>query len=364
MNTLVKETKRGSKNNFIATEYQDSSVFNTLAQQWNHLITLCSTNTPFLTWQCQKTWWKYDNQGRHLRIITVSEENGRLCGIAPLYSEEKNGEQKLMLLGSADLCDYLDFIVVKGEEEHFYHTLLSYLISSAKQKTILCLNSLQQHSPTLHYFKENSYSKFYTLDIHLEDTAPSLNLPSDFESYLNRLSKKDRHEIRRKMRRAEKGSKIDFKRINHLPQIMLKMPSFLNLFSKSAGEKREFLNRQREMFFLTLAQEFSGMGWLELFTLSFDEKEVAYLLCFNYHDTIYLYNSAYDPSYSTFSPGIVAITYCIEDAINRRIKRFDFLRGNEPYKYHFGAQDQKLYALILHFNGEKRYVPNSYDQCP
>jgi len=284
----------------------------------------------------------------------VSEENGRLCGIASLYSEEKNGEQKLMLLGSTDLCDYLDFIVGRGEEEHFYHTLLSYLVSSATQQTTLCLTSLQKHSPTLRYFKEIAYRKGYTLDLHLEDTAPWLNLPSNFESYLKGLSKKDRHEIRRKVRRAEKGSKVDFIKINHPSQIMHTMPRFLNLFKKSAGEKREFLNRQREMFFLTIAQEFSGMGWLELFTLSFDEKEVAYLLCFNYHDTLHLYNAAYDPTYFIFSPGIVAITYCLEDAINRGIKQFDFLRGSESYKYHFGAQDQHLYTLNLHFPGEKK----------
>jgi len=354
MNTLAKATKNKGEHNLVVAEYHNPSVFDILAQQWNHLITLCPTTTPFLTWQWQKIWWNHHNQGHRLRIITVSAKNGRLCGIAPLYSEEKNGEQKLMLLGSADLCDYLDFIVVKGEEEYFYYTLLSYLTSTATEKTTLCLNSIIHHSPTLHYFKETAYSKGYILNLYLEDTAPSLNLPSNFESYLKWLTKKDRHEIRRKIRRAEKESKIDFKRIHHPPQIMHKMPSFLNLFSKSAGEKREFFNRQREMFFLTLAQEFSGMGWLELFTLSFDEKDVAYLLCFNYHDTIYLYNSAYDPIYSTFSPGIVAITYCLEDAIKRGIKRFDFLRGNEAYKYHFGAQDQNLYTLIIHLHREKR----------
>jgi len=364
MNTIAKETKNKSEDDLIVAEYHTPSVFDILAHQWNHLITLCPTTTPFLTWQWQKIWWNHHNQGHRLRIITVNAKNGRLCGIAPLYSEKKNGEQKLMLLGSKDLCDYLDFIVARGEEEHFYHTLFSYLTSTATEKTTLCLNSILYHSPTLRYFKEIAYSRGYTSDLYLEDTAPSLDLPSNFESYLKRLTKKDRHEIRRKMRRTEKEVKTALRKIDHPSQIMYTMPRFLSLFRKSSGEKDAFLDGQREKFFLTIAQEFSQMGWLELFTLSFNKEEVAYLLCFNYRDTLYLYNSAYDPSYSHFSPGIVAITYCLEEAIKRGIKRFDFLRGSEAYKYHFGARDQNLYVLTLHFPGRKRYVSNSYDQRP
>ena len=354
MNTMLKETKTERENNLRVIEYHDPSVFDTLAQQWNYLITLCSVNSPFLTCQWQKIWWEHGNQDRHLRILTVSEESGRLCGIAPLYLEEKEGEQKLMLLGSSDLCDYLDFIVAKGEEERFYHTLLLYLLSSPPRKIILCLNSLQYQSSTLSFLKEMAPGKGYTLDIHLEDTAPSLSLPLNFESYLERLSKKARHEIKRKIRKAEKEVRISFRRINHPSQVIEAMPLFLNLFRKSAGKKSKFLNRQRERFFLNIAQEFSRMGWLELFSLSFDEKEVAYLLCFHYQDTLYLYNSAYDPTYASFSPGIVAIAYCLEDAINRGVKRFDFLRGSEAYKYHFGGQDRNLYTLTLSHPGEKK----------
>ncbi len=353
MNTALKETKMVSDNSLIITEYHDSSAFDILSQPWEHLITLSSINTPFLTWQWQKLWWSNWNQNRHLRIVTLSEENGRLCGIAPLYSEETQEGQKLKLLGSSDLCDYLDFIVAKGEETRFYHTFFSYLTSSFAEETTLCLNSLQQYSPTLSFLKSIAHNKDYNIDINLEDTAPSLDLPSNFESYLKRLTKKDRHEIRRKMRRAEKGAKITFGMVDHPSQVMQKMPHFITLFRKSAEKKNNFLNELREKFFLALADEFSRMGWLEIFTLSFDEMEVAYLFCFNYQDTLYLYNSAYDPNCYNFSPGIVAITYCLEDSINRGIKQFDFLRGNESYKYHFGAQDQNLYTLTLCFPGER-----------
>lgn len=352
-NTAFKEVKMQSDDHLIVTEYNDPSVFDMLSQSWNHLITLTSANTPFLTWQWQQLWWKEWNHGRYLRIITLREENGRLCGIAPLYAEETREGQTLNLLGSSDLCDYLDCMVTKGEEARFYYTLLLYLASSCTKKTTLSLNSLQQHSPTLSFFKRTPHGNDYDMDIKLEDKAPSLQLPSSFDAYLNDLTKKNRHEIRRKMRRIEKRGKTTFAKVNHPSEVMQTMPHFVKLFRTSTGRKSQFLNEGRETFFLALADEFSRMGWLEIFTLSLDETDVAYLFCFHYQGTLYLYNSAYDPAFYNLSPGIVAITYCLEDAINRGIKRFDFLRGDEPYKYHFGAQDHNLYRLTLCLPGER-----------
>jgi CelD/BcsL family acetyltransferase involved in cellulose biosynthesis len=131
-------------------------------------------------------------------------------------------------------------------------------------------------------------------------------------------------------------------------------PRFIALFRKTAPHKDTFLTPEREQFFLSVAEEFSRRAWLELFVLSFDQKEVAYLLSFLYNETLYLYNAAYDPDYSSLSPGIVAITYCLEDSISRGIKRFDFLRGDETYKYRFGAHDNHLYRLTVNLLGEKK----------
>jgi len=71
-----------------------------------------------------------------------------------------------------------------------------------------------------------------------------------------------------------------------------------------------------------------------------------------YDHTLYLYNAAYDNRYAQVSPGIVAIAMCIEDAIKRGIRRFEFLRGNETYKYRFGGRDHHIYTLTCSHRGE------------
>jgi CelD/BcsL family acetyltransferase involved in cellulose biosynthesis len=41
------------------------------------------------------------------------------------------------------------------------------------------------------------------------------------------------------------------------------------------------------------------------------------------------------------------MAYCIQDAIERGLKVFDFLRGEEEYKYRFGAVRTEIYNLRL-----------------
>jgi CelD/BcsL family acetyltransferase involved in cellulose biosynthesis len=353
MNTLLETVPMKGKQNLTATEYTESTAFEVLASQWDELLERCFTRSPFLTWQWQKLWWNCWKQNRHLRIITVGDANGRLCGIAPLYEEREGNTLKLLLLGSSDLCDYLDCIIAIGEEEVFYRTLLSYLAATSPESITLNFNSLQAHSPTISFFKRASGKDGFSVDFRREDTAPGLDLPSDFESYLKLLSKKDRHEMRRKKRKAEQKQTVTFNTITDPMQVMDILPHFLTLFRRSAKTKNDFLTLERECFFKSLAEEFSRRRWLEIFSLSFDSKEVAYLFCFYYNNTRFLYNAAYDLDYSSLSPGIVIITYCLEDAISRGINRFDFLRGDETYKYRFGARDHHLYSLTVNLLGEQ-----------
>ena len=63
-----------------------------------------------------------------------------------------------------------------------------------------------------------------------------------------------------------------------------------------------------------------------------EDRPAAALFCLEYGDTVGLYNSGFDPEARALSPGVVLIARTIEDAIARGFRRYDFLRGEEPYK--------------------------------
>jgi len=73
----------------------------------------------------------------------------------------------------------------------------------------------------------------------------------------------------------------------------------------------------------------------------------AAVLCFESEQELLLYNSGYDPAFAPLSVGFVSKALTLKRAIEEGKQRFDFLRGAEPYKYDLGAQDLKVYRLVI-----------------
>ena len=54
-----------------------------------------------------------------------------------------------------------------------------------------------------------------------------------------------------------------------------------------------------------------------------------------------------DPDARDLSPGVVMVARYIEAAIASGRRELDFLRGDEPYKYEWGAQDEPIQRLLV-----------------
>jgi CelD/BcsL family acetyltransferase involved in cellulose biosynthesis len=103
-----------------------------------------------------------------------------------------------------------------------------------------------------------------------------------------------------------------------------------------------------EGFFRRVAREALDRNWLRLAVLEFDALPVASYLCFDYLGERLVYNSGFDVSTCRqLSPGIVLLGYLIEDAILSGCRRFDFLQGNERYKYDLGAHDTEVKRVLV-----------------
>jgi CelD/BcsL family acetyltransferase involved in cellulose biosynthesis len=92
-------------------------------------------------------------------------------------------------------------------------------------------------------------------------------------------------------------------------------------------------------FFAALALTLGEEDILRLSVLRRDGVDIATTMSFFYRDRYLLYNSGYDPSYAAYSPGIAAVALTMQDAIREGAVAFDFLSGDEPYKYQFGASN-------------------------
>jgi CelD/BcsL family acetyltransferase involved in cellulose biosynthesis len=175
-------------------------------------------------------------------------------------------------------------------------------------------------------------------------TSPRLDLPAEFETYVQSLSKKERHELRRKIRRLESGRRVMF-RFADASERGRVLDRFVALHRRSRGEKAEFMTAANERFFRDVAEAIGSRGWLRLGVLDVDGEDAAVLFAFAYEGALALFNAAYDPNLASLSVGIVCHAYAIRDAIAEGLRAYDLLRGDEPYKYDLGAEDRWLVRI-------------------
>jgi CelD/BcsL family acetyltransferase involved in cellulose biosynthesis len=89
---------------------------------------------------------------------------------------------------------------------------------------------------------------------------------------------------------------------------------------------------------------------IELVFLTLGGVRTAAVLCFREPEETLLYNSGYDPAYAYLSVGLLSKALALRKAIEEGKKRFDFLRGPEPYKYDLGARDLAVYRCTVRRN--------------
>lgn len=338
----------------------DSTIsgFEALESEWNSLLARSRFDTIFLTYEWQSVWWEYLGEGELWILAFRQVETGELVGIVPLYLTgvqpteygSFTGTRTFSLVGCLEVSDYLDVIVAKGWEPAVFKSLIEWLYSDgAPEWDVVDLCNLPEESRTYVDFPPVAESTGASVNVLQEDVAPQFSLPSRFDTYLEeRVDKKQRHEIRRKMRRAEREAEIGFTIVTPKDNLTAEMDDFVALQQASRDDKADFMTTEMRRFFNAMAQRMMDNGWLQLSFLTINGEKAASLLAFEYKKRYLLYNSGYDPeSHAQLSPGWVQLGYAIQYAIAIGCELFDFMQGDEEYKYRFGSEDYKVMRVLM-----------------
>lgn len=339
-----------------------------LESEWNALLDESITHVPFLRYEYLNKWWQTRGGGEwpadsELAIVSAVQD-GRLAGIAPLFRAEHDGRSALLLLGSIEVSDYLDFIVRPTDLNGFLAGLLPFLAQQLPGWQALDLYNLLDSSPSLGALQQAAAAQGWRFANQQLQHSPYIPLPGDWETYLAGIDKKQRHEIRRKMRRAEEaGSPIDWSVTTEPGALDADIETFLALMEQDA-EKAAFLTpAMRQHMRNTMRCAFAA-GCLQLAFLNIAGKRAAAYLNFHYIDRLWIYNSGLDRSFSEYSPGWVLLGDLLKWANENGIREFDFMRGDEEYKYRFGAVDRfVLRATLLRETVENEAVSQAAESA-
>ncbi len=320
-------------------------AFSTLAAGWDKLAQRGMTDTPFQWLGYQRAWWEHlQPDGAKLITIATRNNEGELLGVGCFFLLDG----RLHFNGCIEESDYLDLIAPAAQAEAVWQSTLECLAaSSAFVWNALDLCNIPQDSPSLTVLPALASQFNYEFHSAIAEVCPVITLPDSFESYLDSLDSKQRRELSRKLRKAE-AAEITTTVVGATDTIDQEVESFLDLLQKSTFEKHDWLDERRRALFHDVAREAHKAGSLQLMFTELDGQRAAALFNFDYKNRIWVYNSGLDPTaFTSLSPGVVLTAAAIERAIDLGRETLDFLRGDEEYKYRFGAVDTKIYRVLL-----------------
>jgi len=315
-----------------------SESFEQLQDEWPAIHANIPGATPFTHPAFVTAWLRHFTPELPPVFLGIREEE-QLVGVATLEPGPRIARQ----LGDPNVCDYSGPIALPGYEAAVATGIIEWLMEDLT--TGLELWGIAEDSPMRAAMFEGAAHFGWRCTEEHEAICPYLDLPSDFETYVASLPKHDRHELRRKLRNLHAAGEVNFDGVTEPEAVSAGMGRFLELMHISRDDKDAFLTPAMEAFFRDLAPSMAAASMARLSTLSLDGQSVAMLLSFEDADTMYLYNSGFDPTASHLAVGLLSKALAIEDAIARGKRRFDFLRGEEEYKRHLGGVPRDVLRL-------------------
>ena len=328
------------------------------ADEWNELLTKSITNVPFLRHEYLLSWWQHrgggewnsaEQKAEGLYIVVGRNDAGEMIGALPLFlSKNRAGKTILVMLGSVEISDFLDALVLPDQTDEFWMAALTHLAGDdAPEWDQVELYNLLDESPSLEALPAAAEKAGLSYAQEKLQPSPWISLPEDFDTYLESLDGRYRRELMRKIRNAQRFFiPVQVERVENPDDLEAAMEDFFAMMREEA-EKVDFLTKEIEAQMQDIVRTAAENGWLDLRFLLVGRDRAAAYINFVYNNRVWVYNTAWADKFSSLSPGIALIGMLIQEAIEDGFSVFDLMRGDEEYKYHLGGQDRWVHKATL-----------------
>ena len=161
-----------------------------------------------------------------------------------------------------------------------------------------------------------------------------IQLPATWDEYFSTLSQRGRRNLRRAMKMLQKEHVVEFKKYIGGEDLREQLEILFKLHLKR-WEDSKFLTPEARNFYIDVSKAFFQNKWLDLSFLKANGKAVSAFWGFNYNNMCWAMTIASDTDYSYFSVGQLHFMKLIESSIQNGQEIFDFLKGEQAYKFHW-----------------------------
>jgi CelD/BcsL family acetyltransferase involved in cellulose biosynthesis len=343
-----------------------------LEKPWNAL----AAGMPLRSWDWLATWWRHygdvayrENDAvetglsrRQLYVLAVYRDElgnadgcgrrGELIGIAPWYLDRTivKGDV-LRWLGSGEVCtDHLSLLCRPDAHAEVATAIAETLTSICDDWDRLELDAVDAGDAAVDTLTDALEEHDCVVSRFAADSCWALALPASWDEYLATLSKSHRKQLRRLEREVLESARVCWHTVkspNDLESAWNVLVDLHQRRRRSLGEPGCFASRAFHGFHRDVAGRMLDRNRLRMSWLELDGSPAAAEYHITDGVTIYAYQGGVDPERLAQEPGRLSTILCLRGAIVEGQRRFDFLRGDEPYKAHWRADPHPIYDYCI-----------------
>jgi hypothetical protein len=287
-------------------------------------------------------------------VILFIYEADLLKGILPLALYKHNSanpfkSKSLYYCGSRELYpDHVDIICSEEDAQRCSASVFSFLFSSYRNWDTIHVSNMSD-TGNLTLFLHNG-RRFLDADVQHDSVSPYILLEGSFEEYLSSFKQKTRDTLKRKRKKLFLLPEITYSSYNprDIDDEIKSLFVLHELRSRQKGRTTTFAGPELIDFHVRLAREISKSGWLQLKFIRHNNKVIAAFYGYEFGGHLFYYQMGIDPAWGNYSLGNVIFYEIIQEAFSKKLREFDFLRGDEEYKKRWTKKQRTLVSATIY----------------
>ena len=316
-----------------------------LGTAWEALYEADPRATPFLAPGFGEAWLRHWADGVTPWIVGVYD-GGALVGLAPLVSRQRGLVRTLMPLGFY-VGNYWDVLARPDRRGEVNAAVAEELARRRGEWDALMLDTLPPGSGLPRALRRAG------LRVRGRGSRPypGFRLPASFDEYLAGLGRVRRRELRRRLRPLDQGE-FELVDVHEPADVDAAVARFREIRDDWWEARGKTLNPDHtrpefSAFLGASLRELVPAGRAEAWELRSGGRVLGVTLSLRDDTTIFLWLLAFHPDIARLSPGKMVIAATIRRSIERGCTYFDFMVGEEDYKYGFGAVDRHVPRVLV-----------------
>lgn len=352
---------------FTVTICDDAKTFHDLRDEWNHLLDRAARKSPFLRHEFMFAWWEiYGSKQRGAMpfILIARDRERRLVGLLPLYRAYSGkpllGVRELRFLGSVkEAPEYLDLIAAdNAQTPQIIKAVLNGFKKYNTKYDLLRLTDMAEDALLLAFLP--NWAKACNGEFQQMPwmVCPHIKISGDFENYLQTVSANHRANFRRRQRKLQENCKVKMEIATTPAQVENGFDEMFALHQKRWAQREgasAFNNETSRLFHRGVAKTLAESDIVRIFSLKCDGQTVAALYCFLYDNRLMYYQAGFDIEYESQSVGLVLMGMLLQYCHEQGYSEFDFLRGEEEYKFRWTKTTRATVAVEIAMNVRAKF---------